>query len=159
VRGTDDPANNPTRSFIAWLKAGENKDTPNVPPDLNKLLKKVADERKPEEIKKLRNYFIQNVCTTTREAFAPLDKELTALQKQREDRERPTRAPCVMRDLDKPRPSSVRDRGLYDKRGEKVSPATPAALPPLKAENPKRIDLARWLMSPENPLTARVTVN
>jgi hypothetical protein len=54
-------------------------------------------------------------------------------------------------------------RGQYDKPGEKVQPDVPAILPPLKTEKPDarptRLDLARWLVAPENPLTARVAVN
>ena len=51
-------------------------------------------------------------------------------------------------------------RGEYNKPGEKVVAATPAILPPLpKDAAPNRLGLARWLVSPENPLTARVTVN
>jgi hypothetical protein len=51
-------------------------------------------------------------------------------------------------------------RGAYDAPGEKVSAATPAALPPMPAEYPRnRLGLARWLVSRENPLTARVLVN
>ena len=48
-------------------------------------------------------------------------------------------------------------RGQYDRPGEKVTRNVPAALPPLAdAEAPTRLDLARWLVAPENPLTARV---
>ena len=54
-------------------------------------------------------------------------------------------------------------RGAYDKPGEKVEPAVPAIFPPLKKADPKaratRLDLAQWLVAPEQPLTARVTVN
>jgi len=51
-------------------------------------------------------------------------------------------------------------RGEYDKRKEKVTPITPAVLPPLPADLPKnRLGLAKWLVRPEHPLTARVTVN
>ena len=41
------------------------------------------------------------------------------------------------------------------------SPMSPSVLPPLRAEakNPSRLDLARWLVDPANPLVARVTVN
>ncbi len=51
-------------------------------------------------------------------------------------------------------------RGAYDRHGEKVSPLTPAALHAWKPEWPRnRLGLAQWLVSKENPLTARVTVN
>jgi hypothetical protein len=51
-------------------------------------------------------------------------------------------------------------RGAYDKVGEKVTPAAFSALPPMPADAPKnRLGLAHWLVAPENPLTARVTVN
>jgi hypothetical protein len=51
-------------------------------------------------------------------------------------------------------------RGQYDQPREKVPAATPAALPPMPADAPRnRLGLARWIVSPENPLTARVTVN
>jgi len=51
-------------------------------------------------------------------------------------------------------------RGEYDKRRDKVSPATPASLPPMPANAPKnRLGLAQWILMPENPLPTRVTVN
>jgi hypothetical protein len=51
-------------------------------------------------------------------------------------------------------------RGQYDQPRDKVLPATPAALHPLPADAPKsRLGLAQWLVHPDNPLTARVTVN
>ena len=51
-------------------------------------------------------------------------------------------------------------RGDYDKRRDPVKPGTPAALPPMPPDLPRnRLGLARWILQPENPLTARVTVN
>ncbi len=51
-------------------------------------------------------------------------------------------------------------RGDYDKRRDKVESATPSALPPMPADFPRnRLGFAKWLLLPENPLTARVTVN
>lgn len=51
-------------------------------------------------------------------------------------------------------------RGNYEAPGEEVQPNTPAFLPPMPAGAPKnRLGMARWLVSPENPLTARVQVN
>ncbi|MSU23419.1 MAG: DUF1553 domain-containing protein [Opitutus sp.] len=65
----------------------------------------------------------------------------------------------VMADT-KPRDTFVLERGNYEAPREKVSFATPAFLPPLPADAPRnRLGLARWLMSPEQPLTARVIAN
>jgi mono/diheme cytochrome c family protein len=52
-------------------------------------------------------------------------------------------------------------RGVWDRPGIEVQPNTPAFLPPLRSPNghADRLSLARWLVSTENPLTARVTVN
>ena len=51
-------------------------------------------------------------------------------------------------------------RGEYDKRRDPVKPDTPDVLPPMPADFPRnRLGLAKWLLMPEHPLTARVTVN
>jgi hypothetical protein len=52
------------------------------------------------------------------------------------------------------------NRGEFTQPKEEVSPGVMSFLPPLPADAPRnRLALARWLVSPENPLTARVTVN
>jgi len=59
-----------------------------------------------------------------------------------------------------PRDAFVLLRGEYDKRGDKVEPGLPAFLPPLPAgAKPDRLALARWMVSRDHPLTARVWVN
>lgn len=66
----------------------------------------------------------------------------------------------VMREMATPRETFVLKRGEYDKPGERVNAAIPDWLPPLPAGAPNnRLGFAQWLVSPENPLTARVTVN
>jgi hypothetical protein len=56
--------------------------------------------------------------------------------------------------------AAVLERGNYAARTERVEANTPHYLPPLPAGLPRdRLALARWTVSPENPLTARVTVN
>ena len=80
---------------------------------------------------------------------AALDKKLAALKA-------PTTE--VMRELPQPRMTAVFKRGVYTDPTTPVTPGTPAVLP--RVEGPaNRLGLARWLVSPENPLTARVTVN
>src|SRR5262249_4632845 len=51
-------------------------------------------------------------------------------------------------------------RGAYDKKGDMVTATVPAVLLPLPADAPhNRLALAHWLVDPNHPLTARVTVN
>ena len=65
----------------------------------------------------------------------------------------------VMSD-DKPRQSHVLSRGEYLKPTDKVTFNTPAFLPPLPVDAPhNRLGLAQWLVSPDQPLTARVQIN
>ncbi len=58
------------------------------------------------------------------------------------------------------RPTHVFERGNFLTKGERVSSATPGFLPPqVPASGGTRLDMSRWLVSPDNPLTARVAVN
>jgi mono/diheme cytochrome c family protein len=60
----------------------------------------------------------------------------------------------------KPRTTRVHIRGSFLERGDKVSPSIPAALLQIgQSKVETRLDLARWIVSPQNPLTARVEAN
>ena len=66
----------------------------------------------------------------------------------------------IMREMDDPRPTFVLRRGEYDQRTDEVEAGVPAVLPPIPDDLPKnRLGLARWLVSGDHPLTARVTAN
>lgn len=66
----------------------------------------------------------------------------------------------VMNERDTPPEAYLLDRGDYEKRRDKLTPATPQVFPPMPAALPRnRLGFAQWLLLPENPLTARVTVN
>jgi uncharacterized protein DUF1553/uncharacterized protein DUF1549 len=73
---------------------------------------------------------------------------------------RPIRIATVVK-ADPPRKTHVHERGDFLRKGEEVEPGTLKVLHAFKprAEEPDRLDLARWLMARENPVTARVTVN
>jgi hypothetical protein len=101
------------------------------------------------------------------EFYLASDPRLIAAKKKADDAkaardrvERETPRTMVMRDRAQPRDTFVLVKGAYDKYADKVEHGTPAFLPPLPEDAPKnRLALARWLVSPEHPLTARVTVN
>ncbi len=67
----------------------------------------------------------------------------------------------VLRERSQPRESHIMIRGDFLRPGARVTGDVPAFLPPIagKAAPPTRLQLARWLFDPANPLTARVTVN
>ena len=89
-----------------------------------------------------------------------LSDELARLKKQLAGADAEIPTTLVMEEMKEPRPTFVLLRGAYDKPGESVTAATPAVLPALADDQPRnRLGLARWLVSPQNPLTARVTVN
>ncbi|CAN5882270.1 DUF1553 domain-containing protein [soil metagenome] len=86
-----------------------------------------------------------------REALAQIQAELPKIA-----------STMVVRERREPRETYLLVMGDYTRPGDRVEPAVPSILPPLEVEPdraPNRLDLARWLVSPEHPLTARVTVN
>lgn len=66
----------------------------------------------------------------------------------------------VMQEASGPATAYVLYRGNYDQRRDKVFANTPQSLPPFPDDQPhNRLGLARWVIEPQNPLFARVTVN
>lgn len=124
---------------------------------IHKVLQ-IANERRSEDQKKwLRDYFLK-------EAGNPAEKQLgvdySSLNKGLDQLNREIPSTMVMGEMEKPRETFILMRGDYRNRGEKVEPNTPAVLPPLPTNAPRnRLALARWLVDPGNPLTARVAVN
>jgi len=93
-------------------------------------------------------------------AAAVKRRALEAARRRRDDLAEQPQEVMVMREMPEPKTAYVLERGDYDKRGEMVEPNTPAALPPFPADQPRnRLGLARWLIDPDHPLLARVTVN
>ncbi len=117
-----------------------------------KILTKPEARRKPREIAILRQHFNQ-----TMPGVAALRRERAGLEKKLAGgKTAPTT--LVMKELPKPRMSAIFKRGEYTQPGDPVQAHTPAILPPSSGP-PNRVTLARWLVSRQNPLTARVTVN
>ncbi len=117
-------------------------------------------KRTLEQRKQIRDYYLEHVDAKTRPVFDPLHRQLDALSKKLADLEAAIPATMVVEELNPPRDAFVLKRGEYDKRGEKVTRGVPAALPPLPQGAPlNRLGLAKWLVDPSHPLTARVTVN
>ena len=89
-----------------------------------------------------------------------LDAEQAHLKQKPDDPAQTVKAQAVA-EASQPRETRVHLRGDFLSPGAVVQPGTPDILPALRPRNPHpdRLDLARWLVDPANPLTARVTVN
>lgn len=122
----------------------------------------IDDKTSPPQFEKLRQYYLaEHAPTDQRRAW----HHVLATRDQYSAYLATIPTTMVMQDQQQPRETRVLKRGEYDKPGERVEPALPAALPFSKTAAPKsgepldRLELARWLVSRDNPLTARVTVN
>lgn len=127
-----------------------------VPDAVAKVLAVPASQRTEGQRAEVRRYYRTSVSA----AFKSVGQRIAGLQKERKELEDNVRTTMVMEEMPKPRETHVLVRGQYDKPGEVVTADVPAALPPLPADAPRnRLGLARWIVSKENPLTARVIVN
>src|SRR5262249_15353732 len=113
------------------------------------------DKRAPAQHAELAKYFrsIAPELKTTRDQVAALRKQLTAVSGV---------TTPIMRELPDSgkRKTHIHIRGDFLNPGNEVTPGVPAVFHPLPAgQPPNRLALARWLVDPSNPLTARVAVN
>ncbi|MEM7313737.1 MAG: DUF1553 domain-containing protein, partial [Planctomycetota bacterium] len=122
------------------------------------ILAKSPEDRTEEEVARLKKHFL----ATQDEVSKQLTKELAELKRRETEASKPRGTVMVMNDVDKPRMTYVLARGNYasPQKDKPVNPGVPAALPSLPEDAPaNRLGLARWMVSPQNPLTARVAVN
>lgn len=142
--------------ITAWMAEWE-KQAKADPSFDNEAVRKIfavaAAERTPGQNTQLRRVFLQTRLKVLDPVLAAEFDEADALKN--DDR------PRVMVMEDGPhRDTFILDRGNYESHKAKVEFATPEFLPPLPADAPRnRLGLARWLVSAEQPLTARVIVN
>ena len=126
-----------------------------LPPAVRAALAVDAAKRTAQQKAELAKFYRTNVDGPIRKAEAARDAAKKSLETFRES----LPSAMVMKE-GPPRDAFVLIRGEYDKRGDKVAPGLPAFLPPLpEGTKPDRLALARWLVSRDHPLTARVWVN
>jgi hypothetical protein len=115
-----------------------------------------AADRTADQRELIRRYFIDTVNEPSR----TLRTELAEIAKRRGDLDKTIPTALVMEDLPQPRKTHVLKRGQYDQPGDEVSRGVPESLPTMLPDMPRnRLGLAKWLVDPSHPLTARVSVN
>ncbi|MEZ5323752.1 MAG: DUF1553 domain-containing protein [Verrucomicrobiales bacterium] len=127
------------------------------PIDVTAALAKDEESRTADEARALMDYFVR-----IEPSLQELRTQIAQLETEVAEMKPPTTVP-VMRELPESerRKSYVQVRGNYLVTGEEVRPGLPVELHAAsKIEGePTRLDLAKWLVEPSNPLTARVTAN
>ena len=125
---------------------------------LGPLLALPREERTEEQQKQLRAHYltaVDDVHQRLQKEKADLASKIAALKKQ-------VVTSMIMGEQEKPRETYVLMRGHYASpdKSEVIKPGVPSIFPALPEGAPvNRLGLARWLVSPEHPLTSRVTVN
>jgi Protein of unknown function (DUF1553)/Protein of unknown function (DUF1549)/Concanavalin A-like lectin/glucanases superfamily/Planctomycete cytochrome C len=124
---------------------------------LTSLLKVAADKRTPEQQELLFKHYL----ATADAKYQELEKSLRSLESELAEIEKRSPVTHVQKEKENSPPmANILMRGEYDRVGDQVTAAIPAALPPLPAGAPlNRLGLAQWIVDKGNPLTARVAVN
>ncbi len=127
-----------------------------VADQIEAIAAKKAEDRTAEEKSKAFDWWLRSLDEPSRE----LDAKLKALAGEEVQIKARGTIAHVMNERDGEAIAYVLYRGEYDQKRDPVKAVTPAALPPLADGLPRnRLGLAQWLLTPEHPLTARVTVN
>jgi mono/diheme cytochrome c family protein len=123
------------------------------PREVTKVLTIPPRERTDEQKKQLTKFYAEEVDSGTLEI-----KKAIAAHGRKRPTEPPTKAAVL---AETGRKTQIHIRGDFLRKGDEVEPATLSVLHPFKPrdETPDRLDLARWLFEPTNPLTGRVAVN
>jgi hypothetical protein len=165
VHRTTNPAADPLLSKDAWvnsLRSGARAfSTLTLRHDINFLVGLSGTQQVNEEKRKLDEFYRDYIHGPSRAELEPEVHAARRLMAEQIHYEQTLPITPISRELAEPLPAHVLIRGQYDKPGEKVTPATPSFLPPLKPRGarPDRLDLARWMVDPSHPLTSRVAVN
>ncbi|MFN0056621.1 MAG: DUF1553 domain-containing protein, partial [Planctomycetales bacterium] len=141
---------------LSITSANDPHGTAGIPDNVTQALAIPSKERDASQLAAVRAHFRSQVFPEGRQLHAEIDR----LKKAHAGMDQSIGTTMVMQEMDRPRDTFLLIRGQYDKKGDQVRPAVPAALTPLPPQAPaNRLGLAQWLVSPEHPLTARVTVN
>jgi mono/diheme cytochrome c family protein len=152
--------NGPFETLSTWLQVQQATQGASLPQPIQEIIKIEATKRTDTQKKHLSDYFVEHAFAKTRGIFKPLQEQLAAVEKEREKIIAQMPTTLVSHEQSQPRPAYILKRGEYDRRGEPVDRNTPGFLPPFPKEAPRnRMGFAQWVMSRDNPLTARVAVN
>jgi hypothetical protein len=163
MKGSEPAPQDPRASIDAWWAFAKGKNVLVVPKEVSGVLKEGNREGLSEGTEfQVRSQFAKHIARTlpaelrqARDTWQRISIDLVSLQDS-------IPVSLVYGELEKPRDAFVMTRGQYDQPAAPVQPGTLACLPPLTVASggrANRLDLAKWLVSDQHPLTARVAAN
>ena len=139
---------------IFWLKEPLPTLEAPLPRDVFAVLSLPEKDRSPAHREKLRSFH-----SSESPEVKKAEKELADFSASARQVKPQTTVP-IMREMAKPRETHIQSRGDFLAKDKEVTAGLPAVFPSLpEGEYPNRLGMARWLVSKENPLTARVVAN
>jgi hypothetical protein len=124
--------------------------------DIEKVLAKPEGERTDDDKNKALDWYLTTIDAESRE----IDSHIKALESEESQIKGRGTVAHVMNERKEEPMAYILFRGEYDQKRDQVKAETPSALPGMPTDLPhNRLGLAQWLLRPEHPLTARVTVN
>lgn len=164
VSGTAPAESDPRASLAAWRAYAKGKDVPVVPAAIAAALKKGTDGEQLSEgdLFQIRTQFLKWISRSVPTELSRARVQHEQARVAHELLKRSIPGTMISGDLETPRQAHVMTRGQYNAPADPVQPGTPAWLPAIepKADGRlNRLDLAKWLVREDHPLTARVTVN
>ncbi|MBM3877409.1 MAG: DUF1553 domain-containing protein [Verrucomicrobia bacterium] len=150
----------PAASQRAWEAKVKAETKSAVPKPVVDAIKVADDKRTDAQRKTIREHYVEFVWGGSRATFDPLHKQLNEAKAARAAVDAKV-VRTMMTASSEPRMMRILPRGNWlSDDGEIVQPALPAFLGKLDAKGrATRLDLAKWMTAPDNPLVARVFVN
>lgn len=141
-----------TNEIVAWQKSLTPEQVAKLKTEITTVLETPPDKRNLTQ-----KLALLDVVRHDDPTYKNRRARLTSLEKKRPN----FVTTMVMEERKKPRETFLFIKGDFTRHGDPVKPGVPKILQPMPANatNANRLDLARWLVDPKNPLTARVTMN
>ncbi|MBA4150516.1 MAG: DUF1553 domain-containing protein [Verrucomicrobia bacterium] len=137
---------------LAWQKSLDSDEVGALKPEITTVLETAPEKRKLKQ----KLLLLDQVRKDDKKYKEQKDKFLK-LEKGKPQ----VTTTMILAERKEPRKTHLFIKGDFTRLGEEVFPGVPKIMNQLPADvkNPNRLDLAKWLVDPENPLTARVTMN
>lgn len=140
-------------AYVAWESKLTEEEIKKLPKSARKILEVEGSKRSESQKRELFGIEVGKIDADYQNLLADFNKLKNRIEGVAKT--------LVMRERKEPRKTTILIKGDFTRPSDEVQPTTPSVLHTLEpaGEYPNRLDLAHWIVSPDNPLTSRVIVN